>query len=106
MPQLDQSSSRVQSSQRDRGSTPSYLDHPIHFIALPDDVLQHRAFFLDVAVRQCLPVFGLLPFEDQSLLVGMNAFLVFTLAMVSLAFGIGRNYLASQRLDDDLYVTT
>ena len=34
-------------------------------------------FFLDVAVRQYLPVFELLSCEDQSLLVGMNAFLVF-----------------------------
>ena len=47
----------------------------------------------------------LLSFEDQSLLVGMNAFLDFTLTMVLLAFDIGRNRLASQRLDDDLYVT-
>ena len=32
---------------------------------------------MDVAVRQCLPVFELFSCEDQSLLVGMNAFLVF-----------------------------
>ena len=43
------------------------------------DVLQHRAFLLDVVVRQCVPVFGLLSFEDQSLLVGMNAFIVLDL---------------------------
>ena len=42
---------------------------------------------LDVfSVRQCLPVFELLSCEDQSLLVGMNTFLVFTLVMMSLAF--------------------
>ena len=45
-----------------------------------------QSCLLDVAVRQCLPVFELLSCEDQSLLVGMNAFLVFTLVMVSLAF--------------------
>ena len=49
----------------------------MHFI----DVLQHRAFLLDVVVRQCLPVFGLLSFEDQSLLVGMTAFLVLNLCL-------------------------
>ena len=49
----------------------------MHFI----DVLQHRAFLLDVVVRQCLPVYGLLSFEDQSLLVGMNAFLVLDLCL-------------------------
>ena len=54
-----------------------FLDHAMHFI----DVLQHRAFLLDVVVRQCLPVFGLLSFEDQSLLVGMNAFLVLDLCL-------------------------
>ena len=32
----------------------------MHFIVLPHDVLQHRAFLLDVVVRQCLPVFELL----------------------------------------------
>ena len=47
----------------------------------------------------------LLSFEDQSLLVGMNTFLDFTLTMVSLTFDIKRNRLASQRLDDDLHVT-
>ena len=41
--------------------------------------------------------------EDQSLLVGMSAFLVFTSSMVSLAFDIERSCLASQRLDDDLH---
>ena len=54
-----------------------FLDHAMHFIVLPHDVLQHRAFLLDVVVRQCLPVFGLLSFEDQSPLVWMNAFLVY-----------------------------
>ena len=72
-------------------------------------VLQHRAFLLDVVVRQCHPVFGLLSFEDRSLLVGMNAFLVldlaFTLSMVSLAFVIERSCLARQRLDEDLHAT-
>ena len=48
-------------------------------------------FLLYDAVRQCLPIFGLLSFEDQSLLVGMNTFLDFTLTMVSLAFDIERN---------------
>ena len=51
--------------------------HAIQIIALRQDVLQHRSFLLDVAVRQCLPVFELFSCEDQSLLVGMNAFLVF-----------------------------
>ena len=32
------------------------VHHAMHFI----DVLQHRASFLDVVVRQCLPVFELL----------------------------------------------
>ena len=62
-------------------------------------------FFLYDAVRQCLPVFVLLSFEDQSLLVGMNTFLDFTLTIMSLAFDIERNRLASQRLDVDLHVT-
>ena len=62
-------------------------------------------FLLYDAVRQCLPVFVLLSLEDKSLLVGMNPFFVFTLTMVSLAFDIERNRLASQRLDDDLHVT-
>ena len=66
----------------------------MHFI----DVLQHRAFLLDVVVRQCVPVFGLLSFKDQSLLVGMNRW--------SLAFDIERSCLASQRLDEDLHATT
>ena len=99
--QLDQSRSRVQSSRRDRSSTPSFLDHAIHFTVLPHDPAtqsfpsgccsptvssRHRAAFL----------------EDQSLLVGMNAFLVFTSSMVSLAFDIECSCLTSQRLDDDL----
>ena len=46
----------------------------------------------------------LFSFEDQSLLVGMNTFLDFTLTMVSLPFDIKRNRLASQRLDDDVHV--
>ena len=45
-----------------------------------------QSCLLDVAVRQCLPVFELLSCEDQSLSVGMNTFLVFTLMMESLAF--------------------
>ena len=83
--QLYQSRSRIQSSRRDRSSTPFFPDHAIHFIALPHDPAtqsflsgccsptvssRHRAAFL----------------EDQSLLVGINAFLVFTSSMVSLAF--------------------
>ena len=47
-------------------------------------------------------LFELLSFEDQSLLVGMNACLVLTLSMVSLAFDIERDCLAGQRFDDDL----
>ena len=45
-----------------------------------------QSCLLDAAVRQCLPVFELLSCEDQSLLVGMSTFLVFTLAMMTLAF--------------------
>ena len=45
-----------------------------------------QSCLLDVAARQCLLVFELLSCEDQSLLVGMNTFLVFTLMMTSLAF--------------------
>ena len=56
------------------------------------------------------PSLSCFPCEDQSLLVGLNAFLVldlpFTLSMVSLAFVIERSCLAGQRLDKDLHATT
>ena len=104
-----QSGPRALPSRWDLCSTPSFLTMPCTSLYFPHDVLQHRAFLLDVVVRQCRPVFGPLSFEDRSLLVGMNAFLVldlaFTLSMVSLAFVIERCCLAGQRLDEDLHAT-
>ena len=104
-----QSGPRALPSRWDLCSTPSFLTMPCTSLYFPHDVLQHRAFLLDVVFRQCRPVFGLLSFENRSLLVGMNAFLfldpAFTLSMVSLAFGIERSCLAGQRLDEDLHAT-
>ena len=105
-----QSGPRALPSRWDLCSTPSFLTMPCTSLYFPHDVLHHRAFLLDVVVRQCRPVFGLLSFEDRSMLVGMNAFLVLdlavTLSMVSLAFVIERSCLAGQRLDKDLHATT
>ena len=56
-----QSSPRALPSRWDLCSTTSFLTMPCTSLHLHHDVLQHRAFLLDVVVRQCLPVFGPLP---------------------------------------------
>ena len=56
-----QSSPRALPSRWHLCSTPSFLTMPCTSLYFPHDVLQHRAFLLDVVVRQCRPVFGPLP---------------------------------------------
>ena len=56
-----QSGPRALLSRWDLCSTPSFLTMPCTSLYFPHDVLQHRAFLLDVVVRQCRPVFGPLP---------------------------------------------
>ena len=63
-----------------------FLDHAIHFIVLRQDVLQHSLAFWMLQSDSVFPSSSCFSCEDQSLLVGMNAFLVFTLVMVSVAF--------------------
>ena len=62
-----------------------FLVHAIHFIALRQDVLQHNLAFWMLQSDSVFPS-EMLSLQNQSLLVGMNAFLVFTLVMVSLVF--------------------
>ena len=71
----------------------------LHFLM----ILQHRSFPSGCCSPTVSSRHRAAFLEDQSLLVGMNAFLVFTSSMVSLAFDIERSCLASQRLDDDLH---
>ena len=63
-----------------------FLVHTIHFIVLRQDVLQHSLAFWMLQSNSVFPSSSCFSCEDQSLLVGMNTFLVFTLVMASLAF--------------------
>ena len=62
-----------------------FLVLAIHFIVIRQDVLQNILAFWMLQSDSVLSSSSCFPCEDQSLLVGMNAFLVFLLMMTSLS---------------------
>ncbi len=83
------------------------LYEDLHTATEAEDKMQ-GAFLLDVVIRKSAPIFKLLACEDESLLIGRNAFLVLNLLLHVLnrvrGFSIEGNGLASECLYEDLHL--
>merc|ERR1719248_487882 len=83
------------------------LDEDLHTTAQAQNQVQSR-LFLDVVIRQSTAVLQLLASENQTLLIGRNAFLVLNLGL-HIFNGVGRLHiksdgLASQSFNENLHL--
>ena len=91
------------------GLTGEGLDEDLHTTSESEDQVESR-FLLDVVVTEGSTVFELLSGENESLLIGWDAFLVLDLSLDILNgvtwLNIKSDGLASKGLDEDLHATS